>query len=262
MGVIIKSPRQIDGLRRAGRLVAETFEVLRERIAPGITTGEIDRLAEEFIRARGATPIYKGYRPFVGSRSRERVPFPATVCVAVNEVICHGIPSLALPLRQGDIIGLDIGVLLDGWVGDSCVTFPVGRVDGTARRLMETTSICLALSIDQCAPGKHLGDIGAAIQAYAESQGFSVVREYVGHGVGRLLHEEPSVTHYGEVGTGLELKPGMVFTIEPMINEGRPETVTLDDGWTVCTRDGRRSAQFEHMVAITPGGHEILSALA
>ena len=261
MGVILKSERQIDGLRRAGQLVAQTYELLLPHVVPGTTTLELDRIAEEFIRSRGAVPVYKGYAPSGHGRSHPRIPFPASICVAVNEVICHGIPSDDMKLLDGDIIGIDIGVLLDGWVGDACVTFPIGRIDGRAKRLLETTRECLDLGIAACGPGRHLGDIGYAIQSHAEPRGFSVVRNYVGHGVGRLLHEEPSVSHLGARGTGIVLKPGMVFTIEPMINEGVADTITMADGWTVCTRDFKRSAQFEHMVAITETGYEVLSTL-
>jgi methionyl aminopeptidase len=262
VGVILKSARQITGLRNAGRLVAETFEMLREQIVPGISTGELDRVAEAYIRSRGAVPIYKGYNslPERGKVSRKSA-FPATICVAINEVICHGIPSPLQRLAAGDIVGIDIGVILDGWVGDACVTYAVGDIDGRSRRLLETTQRCLSLGIEQSWPGKRLGDIGAAIQRHAEAEGFSVVHEYVGHGVGRMLHEEPNVLHHGTPGTGLELRPGMVFTIEPMLNMGGPGTMTLADGWTVCTRDGKRSAQFEHTVAISENGPEILTVL-
>lgn len=261
MSVILKSERQIEGLRRAGHLVAEIYDLLRQDIGPGVTTLELDRIAEECIRARGAEPIYKGYSPPGHGRARQRIPFPASICVAVNEVICHGIPSADTRLRDGDIVGIDIGVLLDGWVGDACVTFPIGKVDSRGRQLLETAQECLELGIAACGPGRYLGDVGYAIQSLAEPRGFSVVRDYVGHGVGRLLHEEPGVSHVGASGTGLLLKPGMVFTIEPMINEGVAETVTLSDGWTVCTKDRKRSAQFEHMVTITESGYEVLSAL-
>jgi methionyl aminopeptidase len=262
MGVILKSERQITGLRKAGQLVAETYAVLRPHVVPGVTTAELDRIADTFIRERGAVPIYKGYNglPERG-RAARKMAFPASICVAINEVICHGIPSETVRLRDGDIIGIDIGVILDGWVGDACVTFAVGTIDQQSRRLLDTTEECLQLGIDHARPGNTLGDIGAAIQQHAESRGFSVVHEYVGHGVGRMLHEEPNVLHHGTPGTGLELKPGMVFTIEPMLNVGVAETTTLADGWTVRTKDGRRSAQFEHTVAITENGADILTLL-
>jgi methionyl aminopeptidase len=260
VGVILKSPQHIAKIRDAGRLVAETYEVLREHIVPGVTTGDLDRIAEEYIIQHGAKPVYKGYNALPASRYRPaRRAFPATICVAINEVICHGIPSPRQHLKEGDIIGIDIGVVCDGWVGDACVTFPVGRVDAQSRRLLDVAQRALDLGIAQCYPGKHMGDIGAAIQWYAEGQGFSVVYEYVGHGVGRLLHEEPNVPHVGTAGEGIEIRPGMVFTIEPMINGGKAETRLQPDGWTVTTADGKRSAQFEHEIAITDHGPEILT---
>lgn len=260
MAVILKSARQIAGLREVGRLVGQTYQMLAPYIVPGSTTAELDRLVEDFIRARGATPVYKGYNglPVRGQKSRPQ-PFPGTICVAINDVICHGFPSARVRLREGDIIGIDIGVVLNGWVGDACVTFPVGMVDARSRRLLDVAERALALGIEQARPGKHLGDIGAAIQRYAEGEGFTVVSNYVGHGVGRILHEEPNVLHVGTPGEGLELRPGMVFTIEPMINAGTAETETLADGWTVRTKDGSRSAQFEHTIAITEDGAEILT---
>ena len=262
MGVILKSPQHIAKLRDAGRLVAETYEVLREHVVPGVTTGELDRICEEFIVRRGARPAYKGYNALPASRNRPARPaFPAAICVAINDVICHGFPSNTQQLLDGDIIGIDIGVIYNGWVGDACITFPVGKVDARSNRLLEATRQCLSLAIAQCYPGKHLGDIGAAIQRYADKQGFSVVYEYVGHGIGRLLHEEPSVMHTARPNTGLEIRPGMVFTIEPMINMGTAETRLMQDGWTVRTADGQRSAQFEHAIAITEQGPEILTAL-
>jgi methionyl aminopeptidase len=261
MAVLIKTPEQIERLRAAGRIVAQTYEALRPHVVPGVTTGELDRLAEEFIRAQGAFPIYKGYGAMAPSRGQPgRKPFPATICVAVNEVICHGFPGRQ-ELREGDIVGIDIGVTYRGWVGDSCVTFPVGRIDAASQKLLDVTQRCLELGIEQARPGKRLGDVGAAVQRYAEANGFSVVREYSGHGVGRALHEEPYVLHHGTPGTGLVLRPGMVFTIEPMVNVGRYETRLLADGWTVRTADGSRSAQFEHTLAITEDGPQLLTVL-
>jgi methionyl aminopeptidase len=261
MAVLIKTREQIAQLRAAGRLVAQTYEALRPYVVPGVTTGELDRLAEEFIRKHGAFPIYKGYGalPPRGGQPGRR-PFPATICVAVNDVICHGFPGRQ-ELHEGDIVGIDIGVNYRGWIGDSCVTFSVSTIDATSQKLLAVTQRCLELGIEQAQPGKRLGDIGAAIQTYAEGNGFSVVREYTGHGVGRTLHEEPFVLHHGEPGTGLALRPGMVFTIEPMVNVGRYETRQLPDGWTVLTADGSRSAQFEHTLAITENGPELLTVL-
>jgi methionyl aminopeptidase len=227
-------------MREAGRLVAHTFEHLRPHVRPGVTMRELDRIAEQFIRKHGATPAYKGYRGF-----------PATICVAPNNVICHGIPDNTA-LREGDIVGVDIGAKLDGWFGDSCVTYPVGAIAPEAERLLQVAEECMWRGIRAAKVNGRLGDIGAAIQSYAEANGYSVVREWSGHGVGERLHEEPSVPHYGKIGSGMRLRPGFIFTIEPMINAGDYETV-LDkrDGWTVRTADGSLSAQFEHTVVIT-----------
>ncbi len=260
--VILKSRQEIAQLRKAGRLVAETYEVLRPHLVPGVTTAEIDKIAEDYVRSKGAIPSYKGYGALPAAKGRPAIPpFPATICTAINDVICHGIPSPKERLHNGDIVGIDIGVHYNGWVGDSCVTFPIGSIDRESQRLLDVAKRCMELGIEQARPGKHLGDIGAAIQEYCEAQGFSTVREYTGHGVGRSLHEEPYVFHYGQKGTGMRLQPGMVFTIEPMINAGRAETRVRSDRWTVCTADGKRSAQFEHTVAITYGAPEILTAL-
>jgi methionyl aminopeptidase len=250
MAVVLRSRQQIELMRVANRLVAETFEVLRPHVRPGVTTKELDRLAEEYIRRRGGVPAYKGYKGF-----------PATICVAPNNVICHGIPG-GERLREGDILGLDIGVRLNGWYGDSCVTLPVGEVSDEARRLLLVAEEALWRGIRAARGGNRLGDIGAAIQQYVEEQGFSIVREYTGHGIGPKLHDEPTVLHYGRPGTGLRLQPGMTFTIEPMVNAGSHLT-QLDkrDGWTVRTADGSLSAQYEHTIAITEGEPEVLSAM-
>jgi methionyl aminopeptidase len=240
--------------------VRQTFELLRQHIRPGVSTAELDLIAEEFIRSRGAEPVYKGYVP-QGRRGWANIPpFPGTICSSVNDVICHGIPSKKERLRQGDIVGVDIGLRLNGWIGDACETFPVGDVDDTTQRLLTTAKRCLELGIEQAQIGKTLGDIGAAIQRQAEGDGFAVVREYTGHGLGRNLHEDPTVLHYGEPGTGRKILAGMVFTIEPMINVGSAETKLERDGWTVRTADGRRSAQFEHTLAITEDGPILLTA--
>jgi len=249
MAILLRSRRQIAKMREAGRLVAHTFEHLRPHVRPGVTMRELDRIAEQFIRKHGATPAYKGYRGF-----------PATICVAPNNVICHGIPDNT-PLREGDIVGVDIGAKLDGWFGDSCVTYPVGAIAPEAERLLQVAEECMWRGIRAARANGRLGDIGAAIQTYAEANGYSVVREWSGHGVGEHLHEEPSVPHYGRAGSGMRLRPGFIFTIEPMINAGGYETV-LDkrDGWTVRTADGSLSAQFEHTVVITEeDGPEILT---
>lgn len=261
MAVIMKSRQEVARLREAGRIVAETYEVLRPYVKPGATTAELDAIAEEFIKSKGAIPLYKGYGAQPGRRGfPPRAPFPGTICASVNDVICHGIPSPKERLREGDIIGVDIGVLYRGWCGDACETMAVGKVDAETQRLLDVTRRCLELGIEQARPGKRLGDIGAAIQTYAEAQGFSVVRELVGHGVGRVLHEpDPCVTHFGTAGTGLKLQQGMVFTIEPMINAGRPDIRVMPDQWTIRTADGKRSAQFEHTLAVTDGDPELLT---
>jgi methionyl aminopeptidase len=254
MPVMLKNRHQIDKLRNAGRLVGQALQVVNEHIKPGVTTLELDQIAEEYIRRHGATPSYKGYR---GSSSGYP-PFPGTICASVNDVICHGIPS-DLRLREGDIISIDIGAKLDGWQGDTCATFAVGKLDTQSKELMDTTRDALMNAIEAAGPGRRLGDIGAAILHIVEPHGFSVVREYTGHGIGRRLHEEPTVLHYGKTGTGLMLRAGMVFTIEPMVNIGGAETELQSDGWTVLTADRSRSAQFEHTIAITEHGVEILS---
>ena len=249
--ISLKTPREIEAMRRAGALVAETFQILEPYVQPGVSVQELDAIAEQFIRSRGAVPAYIGYGP-------RNNPFPATICASINEVICHGIPS-PRKLREGDIIGVDIGVLMGGVYGDACYTYTVGNVAPDVRKLVETARDCLSAGLDVVRPGAHMGDIGAAIQKLAEGRGFGVVREYTGHGIGRHLHEEPTVYHHGTAGTGLELRSGMVFTIEPMINLGRRETRLLPDGWTVVTADGKPSAQFEHTLVVTPGGYDILT---
>ncbi len=262
MAVLLKSQEEIEKLREAGRLVAETFEVLRPYVQPGVSTAELDKIAEDYIRGKGAVPIYKGYGAHPGGHGRPAIPpFPGTICASVNEVICHGIPSSKKILQDGDIIGVDIGVVLNGWVGDSCMTYAVGTIDSESQKLVDVAKHCLELGIEQARPGKRLGDIGAAIQTYAEANGFSVVRDLVGHGVGRSLHEDPGVAHFGRPNTGMKILKGMVFTIEPMINVGTYETKTLADRWTICTADGLRSAQFEHSLAITDGAPELLTVL-
>ncbi|HEX9036432.1 MAG TPA: type I methionyl aminopeptidase [Ktedonobacterales bacterium] len=264
MAIIIKTREQIERLREAGRIVAETYEVLRPMIRPGVSTAELDHAAERFIRSRGALPMYKGYGAVRDRAGRMvRPPFPATICVAINDVVCHGIPSSRQILQEGDLVGIDIGDRYHGWIGDSCVTFAVGQLDAQSQKLLDVTRHSLDIGIEEAGkPGAHIGDIGAAIQAYAEGEGFSVVRDIGGHGVGRELWEDPFVPHYGQKGTGPRIEQGMVFTIEPMINMGAKETKTSrEDGWTISTADGSRSAQFEHSLAITDHGVEILTAL-
>ena len=251
--VVLRSLNEIEGLRRAGDLVARTFEMLRPRVVPGARLDDIDRVVEEFLLDHGAESPYKGYRP-----SPSVPPFPGTVCASVNEEVVHGIPSRR-KLRGGDVVGIDVGALLGGWIGDACYTYPVGEVSPAARKLLDVAVECLEAGVAEVRPGGRLGDVGAAIQELAESRGYGVVRELGGHGVGRKLHEEPHVEHYGKRGHGLRLREGMVFTIEPMINEGSREIRMLRDGWTVVTGDGRLSAQYEHTVVVTAGGCEILT---
>lgn len=262
MAVLLKSRKEIDMLREAGRLVAQTFEVLRPYVKPGTSTLELDRIAEDYIRGKGAIPIYKGYGAHPGGHGRPAIPpFPGTICASVNEVICHGIPSEEQVLKDGDIIGVDIGVSLKGWAGDSCMSYPVGNVSEETQRLLDVTRHAMELGIDQARHGNRMGDIGNAIQTYAEGQGFAVVRDLVGHGIGRSLHEDPNVPHFGKPHTGMRLQRGMVITVEPMINVGTYEARTLPDRWTVVTADGKLSAQYEHTLAITDGAPELLSVI-
>jgi methionyl aminopeptidase len=235
-------------MRKAGRLTAEALDMLTEHVRPGVPTIELDRMAYEFARDNGAFPatiFYKGYRH--------------SLCTSINHVVCHGIPS-ERPLREGDIVNIDLTLVVDGWHGDSSRMYAVGEVSRKAERLIEVTYESLAAGIAAARPGNTTGDIGAAIQAHAEAERTSVVRDFVGHGVGMLFHDEPNIMHFGVPGTGVELKPGMVFTIEPMINLGRPHVKVLADGWTAVTRDRTLSAQCEHSIGITPNGCEIFTA--
>jgi methionyl aminopeptidase len=245
----LKRPDQIERMREAGQIVAETLRLLRDAIEPGVTTRDLDRMAEENIRRYGATPSYKGYRGF-----------PATICAAVNTVIVHGIPD-DTPLNVGDIVSIDVGAKHQGFHGDATISVAVGEVDPEAQRLMDVCRESLYSGIDQARAGNRLTDISAAIQQRVESAGFSVVRDLYGHGIGQNLHEEPLLPHYGEPGQGPRLRAGMVLTIEPMIAAGRPDWKTLSDNWTVVTLDGSLAAQFEHTVAITDNGPDILTDL-
>jgi len=245
--IIRKTPRQIQQMKEAGLIVWHVHQELAKVIAPGITTRELDALAERLIRQAGGTPTFKGYHGY-----------PASICASVNEVVVHGIPG-DKALVEGDVIAIDLGVTYGGWVGDSAFTHPVGRVSPEAERLLEVTRNALEKAIARCYPGNRLGDVGHAVQSYVESQGFSVVRDFVGHGVGARMHEDPQVPNYGLPGTGVTLRPGMVLAIEPMVNAGTEEVRVLPDGWTVVTADGRYSAHFEHTVAITEEGPVILT---
>ena len=251
--VVLRSKNEIEGLRRAGELVARALILLHPHVRAGVRLGELDRIAEEFIRSEGGEPTYKGYQP-----SPSVPPFPGTICTAVNEEIVHGIPG-PRRLRNRDIVGIDVGASLDGWVGDTCYTYPVGDVSPRARKLLEVSLECLGAGISEVEPGKRFGDVGAAIQELAEYHGYGVVRELGGHGVGHALHEEPHINHFGSRGRGRRFREGMTFTIEPMINEGTAGIRYLEDGWTVVTADNKLSAQYEHTIAVTPKGCEILT---
>ena len=252
----LKSARAISRMRDAGRLVAESFALLEENIKPGVSLRDLDQLVGAYIVRQGAEPLYKGYQ---GS-SAEHPPFPGVICASINHEICHGLPNGRV-LQEGDIIGIDIGLKYKGWCGDACVTFPVGQIGPQAERLLTIARACLRRGIEAAQPGGYLNDIGRAIHDYADSQGVSVVREWGGHGIGRQLHESPSVSHIRQTTQGKKLRPGMTFTIEPMINAGGHQWILLDDGWTVITSDGALSAQYEHTVAITPNGPRILTKL-
>jgi methionyl aminopeptidase len=245
--IIRKSQQEIERMARAGEVVADVLAVLGERARPGVTTAELDATADEFIRSRGGVPTFKGYRGY-----------PASVCTSPNDMVVHGIPG-PHALEEGDILSVDVGVTLDGFVADSAYTFPIGEISPEAERLLEGGKAALAAGIDQCRPGNRLSDISHAIQMATEEHGFSVVRSLVGHGVGRSMHEEPQIPNFGEPGRGPLLSAGMTFAIEPMINAGRPDVVIHDDEWSISTADGSLSAHFEHTVAITEEGPRILT---
>ncbi len=247
MAITYKTSAEIALMRQAGRIVVKTLEHLRGLIRPGITTAELDQAAEAAIRARGATPSFLGFHGF-----------PASLCASVNDEIVHGIPGPRL-LQEGDLIKIDTGARYQGYHGDACISVPVGKVAPQVTRLMQVCEQALWKGIEQARAGNHLGDIGAAIQRFVEGHGYSVVRNCTGHGIGRDLHEDPFILHYGDPGKGLQLKPGMVITIEPIITTGAATTRTLDDGWTMVTTDGSLSAQFEHTLAITTQAPEILT---
>jgi methionyl aminopeptidase len=244
-----KSAEEIDCMRRAGRLVGHTLSRVVEAVRPGVALLELDALAERVIRDGGGIPSFLGYHGF-----------PATLCLSPNDWIVHGIPN-GYVLQEGDILSVDCGAIVEGWHGDAAVTVPVGQVDAAARELIETTERAMWAGIAQVRAGNRLSDIGHAVERVAATPGYGVVREYVGHGIGTRMHEEPQVPNYGRPGRGLRLEVGLVLAIEPMVNEGGPESRVLDDGWTVVTRDGSRSAHFEHTVAITPQGPEVLTLL-
>jgi methionyl aminopeptidase len=243
-----KKPEQIALMRRAGRVVAEMHEVCTRAAKPGATTLDVDAAAREVIQRRGARSNFLGYNGF-----------PAVVCTSPNDVVVHGIPSADVVLEDGDILSIDCGAIIEGWHADAAVTVPVGEIDDESKRLIEVTRRSLEAAIDELVEGHRLGDVGAAVEGIAEQAGFTVVREYVGHGIGTAMHEDPQVPNYGPAGRGLKLKEGHVLAIEPMVNAGTAATEVLDDGWTVITADGRRSAHFEHTIAVTDHGPEVLT---
>jgi methionyl aminopeptidase len=256
MGITYKDAEGIQGMRVAGRLAAEVLDHLTPFIKPGITTKEIDRLAAEYMKKQGTVSATLGYQP------AGYPPYPASLCTSVNHVVCHGIPN-DKPLKKGDILNVDVTVIKDGWFGDTSRMFMIGDVSIAAKRLVSVTYEAMWHGIVKVKPGVRLGDIGWAIQKFAEGQGFSVVREFCGHGIGRNFHEEPQVLHYGKPGTLEELKPGMTFTIEPMINAGRKEVKEFgNDGWTIVTKDHSLSAQWEHTVLVTETGYEVMTLSA
>ncbi len=247
---VLKTMGEIELMDRANRIVLDVLDRLEEKVVPGATTRDLDRYAEEWIRAAGAVPAFLHYRGY-----------PATLCVALNDVIVHGIPN-GVPLVEGDIVGIDCGAQYKGYFGDAARTFAVGKISPAAKRLLDVTRESLLRAIERVRPGARLGDVGFAVQEYAEQNGYSVVREFSGHGIGASLHEDPQVPNYGEPGRGPKLKPGMVLAIEPMVNAGGPQVVVDADGWTARTEDGSLSAHFEFSVAVTPSGARVLGVSA
>ena len=246
--IVIHDAEDFESMRKAGRLAAETLDFVTPRVRTGVSTEELDRLCHDFIVEHGAVPAPLGYRGF-----------PKSICTSVNHVVCHGIPSERKTLNDGDIVNIDVTVILDGWHGDTSRMFPIGKLGVKAQRLIEVTHEAMMRGIEAVKPGATLGDIGHIIQSHAEAQRFSVVRDFCGHGLGRVFHAAPSVLHYGRAGQGIALREGMFFTIEPMINAGRYEVKILEDGWTAVTRDKSLSAQFEHSLGVTATGYEIFT---
>ncbi|MEA2176314.1 MAG: methionyl aminopeptidase [Blastocatellia bacterium] len=248
--IIGKSRREIEKMRAAGQLVGRVLQELRRMVEPGVTTLEVDQAAEKMIRDAGALPTFKGYHGF-----------PFSICASVNEQVVHGFPS-NYKLKEGDIFSIDCGATLEGFVGDTATTVPVGKISEELRHLIRVAEESLELAIEQCREGKHLGDIGWAVQNHAESHGYTVVREYVGHGIGRRMHEDPQIPNYGTPGKGVKIRNGYVFAVEPMVNIGTQRTKVLADGWTVVTLDGKPSAHVEHTIAITEDGPQVLTRVA
>lgn len=248
MAVVLKSSKEIEKMRRAGRVVREVLELVRSQVKPGATTFDLEKAAEARLKELGVKAAFKGYHGF-----------PCVLCTSVNSEVVHGIPSPRRVLKQGDIVSVDFGVVVDGYYGDAAITVPVGEIDDNAARLLRVTEASLQAGIAAVKPGATLGDVGAAVQGVVEREGFSVVRDFVGHGIGSQMHEDPQVPNFGQAGQGMKLKPGMVIAIEPMVNAGKPEVMVLDDGWTAVARDGSMSAHFEHTVAVTAEGARILT---
>ncbi len=254
MAIYLKSKAEIKTMREADRIVAKVLDAVREQTRPGVSTLDLDLMAEEMTRKMGAEPAFKGYQ------GAGPYPFPGSLCTSINEEVVHGIPSAKRKLKEGDILSVDFGTLLDGMYGDAAITIPVGHVSQTAARLMQVTRDALDLAIEKAVQvGKRIGDIGAVIQDYVEAEGFSVVRDFVGHGVGRDLHEEPQIPHYRSSGHNERIRAGMVLAVEPMVNAGTWEVETAADGWTQLTRDRKLSAHFEHSIAVDEDGPMVLS---
>lgn len=248
--IVLKTARELSIMKEACRISAGALQVIGQAIEPGVTTGELDRMAEKYILSQGAKPNFKNYQGY-----------PATACISINNEVIHGIPSVKRKIKEGDIVSVDLGAVFQGYHGDNAATFAVGEVSAEAKRLISVTEESLYEGINAARAGGRIGDISNAIQSYVESRGFSVVRDFVGHGIGTQLHESPEVPNFGNPGKGIRLLPGMTIAIEPMINFGGPEVKILPDGWTVLTKDGSLSAHFEHTVAITPDGPKIMTKL-
>jgi methionyl aminopeptidase len=248
VAVVLKSSKEIEKMRVAGIVVRETLDLVRSLVKPGATTLDLEIAAEAHILSRKAKPAFKGYHGY-----------PCVLCTSVNSEVVHGIPSPKRVLKDGDIVSVDFGVVVDGYYGDAAITVPVGSIDANAARLLKVTEASLQAGIAAVRPGATLGDVGAAVQGVVEGEGFSVVRDFVGHGIGAHMHEDPQVPNFGEAGRGMKLKAGMVIAIEPMVNAGRPDVLVLDDGWTAVAKDGSMSAHFEHTVAVTATGARILT---
>ncbi len=255
--IVLKSKKEIELMRQAGKIVAQVLDEIRRHTRPGVTTGQMNKIAEDVLKQHNATPVFKGYP----NQRQELPPFPAAITACINNELVHGIPSKDRVLKEGDIFSVDCGAYYKGWIGDAATTIPVGDISEEAQRLLDVTQQSLYQGIAQGRLGNRTGDISAAVQSYVERHGYSVVREYTGHGVGRNMHEDPQVPNYGERGKGVRLKKGMVIALEPMVNVGTWETQLLADSWTVVTADGKLSAHFEHSFAVTDGEPDILTLL-